>query len=343
MAVACPLPVYCGIACAHGDADPRGVSMRRIGLVVVPQFQVMSLLALSVFDIANLRAGRALYEVSVISEDGGPVEASFGMVASTKPAHASELHTVFVGASLSTPPLTDRMRELLLDLSGKVERMASICLGAFLLAEAGLLDGRRATTHWAFLERLRDRYPSVAVEKDCIFVRDGSVWSSAGMSTAIDMALAMLEDDLGADAALQVAKDLVLERWRRTGAQPQNSVLIEHPARTNRIHAVITHIRANLSTDLTVDKLADVARMSKRQFTRRFKDETGLTPAKAVERIRLETARDFVTSSSWTIDTIARETGYADPERMRRSFVRAFGQPPQALRRLRKPETTGAD
>ena len=153
--------------------------MRRIGLVVVPQFQVMSLLALSVFDIANLRAGRSLYEVSVISEDGGPVEASFGMCASTQPARLSELHTVFVGASLSTPPLTDRMRELLVDLSGKVERMASICLGAFLLAEAGLLDGRRATTHWAFLDRFRDRYPAVSVETDCIFVRDGTLWSSA--------------------------------------------------------------------------------------------------------------------------------------------------------------------
>ncbi|KWH65344.1 GlxA family transcriptional regulator [Burkholderia sp. AU18528] len=317
--------------------------MRRIGLVVVPQFQVMSLLALSVFDIANLRAGRSLYEVSVISEDGGPVEASFGMCASTQPARLSELHTVFVGASLSTPPLTDRMRELLVDLSGKVERMASICLGAFLLAEAGLLDGRRATTHWAFLDRFRDRYPAVSVESDCIFVRDGALWSSAGMSTAMDMALAMLEEDLGPDAALQVAKDLVLERWRRSGSQPQSSVLIDHPARSNRIHDVITHIRANLGTELTVDKLADVARMSKRQFTRRFKDETGLTPAKAVERIRLETARDFVTSSSWTIDTIARETGYADTERMRRSFVRAFGHPPQALRRQRKPEHTDTD
>ena len=192
-----------------------------------------------------------------------------------------------------------------------------------LLAEAGLLDGRRATTHWAFLDRFRDRYPAVSVETDCIFVRDGTLWSSAGMSTAMDMALAMLEEDLGPDAALQVAKDLVLERWRRSGSQPQSSVLIDHPARSNRIHDVITHIRANLSTDLTVEKLADVARMSKRQFTRRFKDETGLTPAKAVERIRLETARDFVTSSSWTIDTIARETGYADTERMRRSFARA--------------------
>ena len=170
--------------------------MRRIGLVVVPQFQVMSLLALSVFDIANLRAGRSLYEVSVISEDGGPVEASFGMCASTQPARLSELHTVFVGASLSTPPLTDRMRELLVDLSGKVERMASICLGAFLLAEAGLLDGRRATAHWAFstgsgIATLRCRWRRIA--SSCATAR----WSSAGMSTAMDMALAMLEEDLG--------------------------------------------------------------------------------------------------------------------------------------------------
>ncbi|OLL27590.1 AraC family transcriptional regulator [Burkholderia sp. SRS-W-2-2016] len=319
--------------------------MRRIGLVVVPQFQVVSLLTLTVFEIANIRAGRSLYEVSVISEDGGPVEASFGMCATTKPARTLEFHTVFVGASLDTPPLTDRMRDLLIRFSESTERMASICLGAFLLAEAGLLDGRRATTHWAFLDRFKERYPAVSVVKDAIFVRDGERWSSAGMSTAVDMALAMLEDDLGPDAAVQVAKDMVIERWRRSGSQPQRSVLIEHPARTNRIHDVITHIRANLEADLTVDKLADVAKMSKRQFARRFKDETGLSPAKAVERIRLETARDFVTSSSWTIDTIARETGFADPERMRRSFLRAFGEPPQALRRQGKDERdqTGSD
>ncbi|REG49069.1 AraC family transcriptional regulator with amidase-like domain [Paraburkholderia sp. BL6669N2] len=319
--------------------------MRRIGLVVVPQFQVVSLLALSVFEIANLRAGRTLYEVNVISEDGGPVEASFGMQASTKPAQALDFHTVFVGASLATPPLSDRMRELLLHFSNRTERMASICLGAFLLAEAGLLDGRRATTHWAFVDRLRDRYPTVSVVKDSVFVRDGARWSSAGMTTAVDMALAMLEQDFGADAALQVAKDMVLERWRRSGSQPQSSVLLEHPARTNRIHEVITHVRANLSADLAVEKLADLAKMSKRQFTRRFKDETGLSPAKAVERIRVEAARDLVTSSSWTIDTIARETGFADPERMRRSFVRMYGEPPQALRRQVRPESevTGTD
>ncbi|MCC8395595.1 GlxA family transcriptional regulator [Paraburkholderia sp. MMS20-SJTR3] len=319
--------------------------MRRIGLVVVPQFQVVSLLTLTVFEIANIRAGRSLYEVSVISEDGGPVEASFGMCATTKPARTQEFHTVFVGASLDTPTLTDRMRDLLIGFSESTERMASICRGAFLLAEAGLLDGRRATTHWAFLDRFKERYPAVSVVKDAIFVQDGERWSSAGMSTAVDMALAMLEDDLGPDAAVQVAKDMVIERWRRSGSQPQRSVLIEHPARTNRIHDVITHIRANLEADLTVDKLADVAKMSKRQFARRFKDETGLSPAKAVERIRLETARDFVTSSSWTIDTIARETGFADPERMRRSFLRAFGEPPQALRRKGKGERdqTGSD
>ncbi|MBB4513630.1 GlxA family transcriptional regulator [Paraburkholderia fungorum] len=319
--------------------------MRRIGLVVVPQFQVVSLLALSVFEIANMRAGRSLYEVSVISENGEPVEASFGMCATTKPARTLEFHTVFVGASLALPPLTDRMRELLLRFSERTERMASICLGAFLLAEAGLFDGRQATTHWMFLDRFRERYPAVSVMKEAIFVRHGEMWSSAGMTTAIDMALAMLEEDHGPDAALQVAKDMVVERWRRSGSQPQRSVLIEHPARTNRIHDVITHIRTNLGTELSVDKLADVAKMSKRQFTRRFKDETGLSPARAVERIRLETARDFLTSSSWTIDTIARETGFADPERMRRSFVRAFGEPPQALRRQGKGERgqTGTD
>ncbi|WP_116140718.1 GlxA family transcriptional regulator [Trinickia diaoshuihuensis] len=316
--------------------------MRRIGLVVVPQFQVVSLLVLSVFEFANLRAGRPLYEVNVISEDGEPVEASFGMRASTTPARALDFHTVFVGASLATPPLTERMRELLLHLAENSERMASICLGAFFLAEVGLLDGRRATTHWAFLERFRERYPDVSVVKDAIFVRDGTVWSSAGMTTAVDMALGMLEDDLGADVAVQVAKDLVMERWRRSGAQPQASVLIEHPARTNRIHDVITYIRMNLATDLTVEKLADVARMSNRQFTRRFKDETGLPPAKAVERMRLEAAKDLLTSSSWTIDTIARETGFADPERMRRSFIRAFGEPPQALRRQGKAQRAGA-
>ncbi|MET0226514.1 MAG: helix-turn-helix domain-containing protein, partial [Dokdonella sp.] len=211
-------------------------------------------------------------------------------------------------------------------------RVAAICTGAFILAEAGILDGRRATTHWLFARELQQRYPSVNVEQDRIFIVDDSVWTSAGMSAGVDLALAMVEKDLGAEVARQVARKLVLYH-RRAGGQSQFSVLLELEPKSDRIQSALSYAKANLRAELSVEELARAANLSPRQFSRTFRNETGQSPAKAVERLRVESARLMMEQTGHPIEVVARETGFADPERMRRAFLRAFSQPPQAIRR----------
>ncbi len=211
-------------------------------------------------------------------------------------------------------------------------RVASVCSGAFILAEAGLLDGRRATTHWSRSQHFAKRYPKVRLEPDRIFVRDGSVWSSAGITAGIDLALALIADDLGEDVARRTAQQLVVYR-RRPGGQSQFSALLEMERSDGRFGALLGWARERLGEPLTIERLADRAGMSPRNFARRFTEETGVTPARAMERLRVEAARERIEGGAAPIDVIAAETGFVDPERMRRAFLRAFGQPPQALRR----------
>jgi transcriptional regulator GlxA family with amidase domain len=213
-------------------------------------------------------------------------------------------------------------------------RIASICSGAFLLAEAGLLDGKRATTHWDSTERLARSYPKVKLDAERIFVRDGNIWTSAGISAGIDLALALIEDDLGPDVGRRVAQQLVVHQ-RRPGGQSQFSALVELGGRTGRFVALIDWMRAHLGEPLTVERLAERAAMSPRNFARAFAAETGTTPAKAVERLRLEAARTAVETGHGSLERIAENTGFGDPGRMRRAFLRGLGQPPQALRRAR--------
>jgi transcriptional regulator GlxA family with amidase domain len=211
-------------------------------------------------------------------------------------------------------------------------RMAAICTGAFVLAEAGLLDGRRATTHWAFARDLQARFPEVKVEEDRIFIIDGPVWTSAGMTAGIDLALGMIEKDFGLELSRSVARKLVVYH-RRAGGQSQHSALLDMDAKSDRIQTVLTYARRNLRASLSVEELAEVAHLSPRQFSRAFRAETGQSPAKAVEHLRVEAARLMMEESRHPIDVVASETGFADRERMRRAFLRAFGQPPQAVRR----------
>jgi transcriptional regulator GlxA family with amidase domain len=211
-------------------------------------------------------------------------------------------------------------------------RVASICTGAYVLADAGLLDGRRATTHWAYARDLQQRFPQIRMEEDRIFIIDGSVWTSAGMTAGIDLALAMVEKDLGADIARVLAKKLVLPH-RRAGGQSQFSAVLEMDAKSDRIQSALAYARDNLRTALSVEQLADAAHLSPRQFSRAFRSETGQSPAKAVENLRVEAARLMMEQGRHSIDVVAQETGFADRERMRRAFLRAFGQPPQVIRR----------
>jgi transcriptional regulator GlxA family with amidase domain len=211
-------------------------------------------------------------------------------------------------------------------------RVASVCSGAYILAEAGLLDGRRATTHWQRTGHFVKTYPKIRLEPDRIYVRDGNIWSSAGISAGIDLALAMAAEDYGDEIAQQAARQLVLYH-RRSGGQSQFSSLLELKAPAGRFAPLLAWAREHLEAPLTVEDMAEQAGMSSRHFARAFIAETGITPSKAVERLRIEVARERVQSSSEAIEHVAETTGFRDPERMRRAFIRAFGQPPQSLRR----------
>jgi transcriptional regulator GlxA family with amidase domain len=305
--------------------------MQRIGYVIGDDFQVMGFAATSVFEFANV-LGDAAYDVRLVSEHGGPVRSSFGASVLTEAFGETAFDTVIVGGTVaigtSPPALLDYIR----DAMSTSRRVTSICTGAFILAEAGILDGRRATTHWAYARQLQALYPKVKMDEDRIFVVDGPVWTSAGMTAGIDLALGMVESDLGADVARILAHKMVVHH-RRAGGQSQHSVLLELDAKSDRIQGALTYARQNLRSALSVEQLADAARLSPRQFSRAFRAETGQSPAKAVEQLRVEAARVMMEQGRHPIDAVADETGFADRERMRRAFLRAFGQPPQAMRR----------
>jgi len=306
--------------------------MLKIGFVVAPGFQMMSLAALSVFEMANFNAGEKLYRIRVISEAGGPVASSIGTSMDTSEFSKPAFDTLLVTGVLVPAESSSGLLRFIRRASTACRRTASICTGAFVLAEAGLLDERRATTHWQHARELQRRFPKVRVEDDRIFIIDGSVWTSAGMSAGIDLALGMVEKDLGAKMARSVAQSLVVYH-RRAGGQSQHSALLEMDAKSDRIQNALAYAKRNLRAVLNVDQLAEAAHLSPRQFSRAFRTETGQSPAKAIEHLRVEAAHLMIEQSRHSIDFIAAETGFADRERMRRAFLRAFGQPPQVIRR----------
>jgi transcriptional regulator GlxA family with amidase domain len=306
--------------------------MHRIGLVIYPGVNVMSLAPIAVFEMANVAAGKPLYEVRLLSESGGPVRTSVGFTLGTEAFDEPDFETLIVGAATEVGESTPGLLAFVRKAMGASRRIAAPCVGAFVLAEAGILDGRRATTHWLVARDLRARFPKVRVEEDRIFIVDGPVWTSAGMSAGLDLALAMLESDLGAEVARSVARKMVIYH-RRAGGQSQFSALLELEPKSDRIQSALAYAKRNLHTPLSVEQLAEVAHLSPRQFSRAFHAETGQSPAKAVENLRVEAARILMEQGRLPIDVVARETGFADRERMRRAFLRAFGQPPQVIRR----------
>jgi transcriptional regulator GlxA family with amidase domain len=236
------------------------------------------------------------------------------------------------GAGVRTAASCEKTLAFVRAMAKRGIRIASVCSGAFILAEAGLLDGRRATTHWQRTRQFVAAYPRVKLEADRIYTRDGNIWTSAGITAGIDLSLAMVAEDYGDEIAQRTAKQLVLYQ-RRSGGQSQFSSLLELKTPTGRFGPLLAWAREHLDAPLTVEDLAEQAGMSSRHFTRAFIAETGTTPSKAVERLRIEVARQRVQSSSEAIESVAQTTGFRDPERMRRAFIRAFGQPPQSLRR----------
>src|SRR6201995_2133081 len=312
---------------------PEKVHMQRIGFVVFDGFQSMSFAAPSVFEYANIMLGKPVYEMHFISEEGGPVRSSTGMVVESKCFDRTVYDTVIVGGGAS---IIERAPDGLLDFIRKASktsrRIASICTGTFIFAEAGILDGKRVTTHWLYARELQARFPEVKMEEDRIFIIDGNVWTSAGMTAGIDLALAMAEKDLGADAAHEIAQKLVVFH-RRAGGQSQHSALLELEPKSDRIQNALAYAKKNLHTALSVEQLAEAAHLSPRQFSRAFRAKTGQSPAKAVETLRLEAARVMMEQTRHPIDVVARETGFGDRRRLREAFLRTFGQPPQTIRR----------
>lgn len=306
--------------------------MRTIAFVVSPDFQVLGLSALTVFEVANKVVAQQAYAIELLSEHGGAVPSSAGFAVQTQAFGASDYDTVLFGTGLQVVPSTPGTIAFVRRAMDSARRVAAPCIGAFILAEAGVLDGRRATTHWAWARTLQQRFPRLKVDDDRIFITDGPVWTSAGMSASIDLALAMVEQDLGPAVTREAARNLVLYH-RRGGGQSQFSALLEIDPRSDRIRKAVDYARQHLRQPLSVEQLADVANLSPRQFSRAFRAETGQSPAKAVEHLRVEAARTLMEQGRLAMDTIAAETGFSDRERMRRAFLRAYGQPPQMVRR----------
>jgi len=306
--------------------------MHTVGLVVYPNFQSLGLAVASVFEYANLLRGERSYQFRLVSEEGGPVMTSQSFSVNTDRLRDSTYDTLIVAGDneCRLPPAS--LLEYLREAPGQSRRIASICTGAFVLAAAGLLDGKRVTTHWFHAQAFKKQYPDVLLDEDRIFVVDGHIWTSAGMTAGVDLALAIVEKDFGLETARMVARKLVVHQ-RRGGGQSQFSALLELDARSDRVQMALAYARENLGRVLSVEALAESARLSPRQFSRVFREETGQSPAKAIERLRVEAARLMMETTRHPIEVIARETGFGDRERMRQAFLRAFGQSPQAIQR----------
>jgi transcriptional regulator GlxA family with amidase domain len=306
-----------------------------IGVLIFPDFQLLDAAGpISVFEIAARFAGQSA-AIKTLALTPGPVRSSSGVeVLARGLMSAAAISTLIVagGNGVEAAARSAKTLALVRNVARRGGRVASVCSGTYVLAEAGLLEGRRATTHWGRTRHFLKTYPGVKLEPDRIFVRDGNIWSSAGISAGIDLALAMVSEDYGEEIAQQTARQLVLYH-RRSGGQSQFSSLLELKAPSGRFGPLLGWAREHLGAKLTVEDLAEQAGMSSRHFARAFIAETGTTPSKAVERLRIEVARQRVQSSSEAIERVAEVTGFRDPERMRRAFIRAFGQPPQSLRR----------
>ncbi|MBX3480504.1 MAG: GlxA family transcriptional regulator [Caulobacter sp.] len=308
--------------------------MKPVGVLIFGDFQLLDAAGpIAAFEIAD-RYQPGAYRIETVSRAGGLVASSSGVAMDSRPFDPADVFDTLVvvgGEGTRGPAACADTLAWVRAVSARARRTASVCSGAYVLAEAGLLDGRRATTHWGRTDHFRRRYPAVRLEPDRIFVQDGNVWSSAGITAGIDLALAMIGQDLGEDIARKTAQQLVVYH-RRPGGQSQFSALLEMEA-GGRFDSLLAWMRENLALPLTVPDLADRAGMSERTFLRAFGAEVGFTPAKAVERLRLEAARALLESQPLRIEDVALEVGFGDPERMRRAFLRAFGQPPQSLRR----------
>ncbi|QTO50386.1 GlxA family transcriptional regulator [Burkholderia latens] len=320
--------------------SPDGPAPRKIVIVAYESAKLLDISGpLQAFSDACLEDGRPAYEIVLTSEAGGAVPTDTRVKLETvrlDDAAMDSVDTLLVaGADLFMPAAaTASLRARLVNYLDRPRRLGSICTGAFILAQLGVLDHRDATTHWAACSRLEQQHPSVNVKGDAIFVTSDHIWTSAGVSAGIDMALAMIEDDLDHLTALNVARGMVLF-LKRPGGQSQFSIELRQQMRDARGRFDDLHdwMRAHLRADLSIAALADAARMSPRNFARVYLRETGESPGKAVERLRIEAARRLLESGQEPIQVIAHRTGFGDDERMRRAFAKVYGISPHDYRR----------
>jgi transcriptional regulator GlxA family with amidase domain len=311
--------------------------VRVIDVLAYPAVQLLDVTGpMQVFASANdhvtSAGGAPPYLLRLVAQGGERVTASAGLAlaAAPLPPIGEALDTLLVAggegaeAAAADPALVAWVRQR----AKQARRVASVCTGAFVLGAAGVLDGRRAATHWMWCTRLAERFPAVRVESDPIFVRDGAVWTSAGVTAGIDLALALVEEDLGRAVALAVARYLVVF-FKRPGGQAQFSTALSLQSSEDKFGVLHDWINGHLADDLSLAMLADHAGMSARSFSRRYAEATGLTPARAVERLRVEAARQLLSESRVPVKRIAQRCGFGSEETMRRSFLRLLSITPQ--------------
>ena len=310
---------------------------RRIVLVAFPDAQSLDFVGpFEVFGIAErLAPGR--YSTEIVAPRGRPFATNSGLTVTpdrSTGACRGPIDTLVVAGGLGVrAAIRDRaLVRWLGEAAGRSRRVASVCTGAFLLAEAGLLEGRRVATHWASAERLAERYRGIEVDPDSIFVRDGDVWTSAGVTAGMDLALALVEDDLGPEAALEVARWLVLYVKRPGGQSQFSAALAAQTAEREPLREVQEWVRANPAGDCSVEALAERARMSPRNFSRAFTREVGMTPAAWVEACRVDLAKGLLETTFAGTEAVARECGFGTVETLRRAFRRRLGVSPGEYR-----------
>lgn len=313
--------------------------MKTIGFFVSPRFQLLDLAGpAAAFEAANGEIGDAAYQVRFVAAAEGTETSNLGITTAVGSLVDAVIDTLVVIGGRIDPPLPAEALSRIVDASSRCRRVASVCTGAFTLAAAGLLDGRRATTHWRYAARLQREYPAIQVEADRIFCRDGNVWTSAGITAGIDLALAMIEEDHGFAIAKAVAQHLVVYH-RRHGGQSQFAASVDLAPKNDRISAALGYARDHIAEELPVERLADAAGISLRQFSRIFRSQTGSTPARVVERLRADLARGRLETTAESVERIAESVGFGGAENMRRAFVRIYGSPPQSIRRaVRTPQ-----
>lgn len=313
---------------------------RKIGFLITPPFDLLCLTGpMAVFSNANLEPEDGCrYEIKILSTERG------NLVTSTDGSHMGpvvhfsdfkeSLDTLLVvGGEGSVKPIFPELRDWLRERAKRVRRIGSVCVGAFVLAEAGLLDNRRAVTHWRHCLELAERFPKVKVDKNSIFINDGNVYTTAGGSAGIDLALALTEEDWGFEPANSVARNLILF-LRRSGDQSQYSTVLREQEKVSEpgFRNLPAWVLANLNRKLDVETLADFSSMSPRTFVRRFEKQFNTSPALWIRSLRVEAARDLLESSSDGLKQIAASTGFRDELNLRRAFTAQFGVSPRAYR-----------